>query len=336
MRAWRLRSGELRLEEMDDPALGPDDVRVRVRAVSLNYRDLMVVGGRYAHGGVRDGLVPCSDGAGEVVEVGARVDRVAVGDRVAGLFMPRWQGGPYDERYGETALGGGADGVLAERVVLNQDGVVRVPSHLGFEEAATLPCAAVTAWNALFGGRPLQPGESVLVEGSGGVSLFALAFARMAGARPIATTTRAEKRDRLLELGADAVVALPEADDWAAEVRSLTGGRGVDHVVEVVGGGNVAAAGQAVRNGGQIHLIGAQASGQIDPTPLRRRNVVMRGVYVGSRADFEAMNRAIEWHRYRPVVDRVFGFEDAAGAFAHLRGQGHVGKVVIASETSPV
>lgn len=329
MRAYRLRSGELRLETMEPPALGTEDVLVRVRAISLNYRDLMVVAGRYAHGGVRDGLIPCSDGAGEIVEVGNRVDRVAVGDRVAGLFMPRWQGGPYEERYGATALGGGADGMLAELAVLNQDGVVHIPAHLGFEEAATLPCAAVTAWNALFGGKPLFPGEDVLIEGSGGVSLFALAFARMAGARTIAITTRTGKRARLLELGADEVVALPEVDDWPAAVRALTGGRGVDHVVEVVGGDNVAASAQAARNGGQIHLIGAQASGQIDPTPLRRRNIEMRGIYVGSRTDFEAMNRAIERHRYRPVIDRVFGFEAAADALAHLRAQGHVGKVVV-------
>ena len=311
------------------PEPGPGEVLVRVRAVSLNFRDLMVFDGRYAHGGVREGLVPCSDGAGEVTAVGERVDRVTVGDRVAGLFMPRWQGGPYEEIYGETALGGGADGMLSEYVVIGQDGVVRVPEHLDFAEAATLPCAAVTAWNALFGGEPMLPGETVLLEGSGGVSLFALAFARMGGARTIALTTRTEKRDRLLELGADAVLALPEVDDWAAAVRSLTDGRGVDHVVEVVGGENVAAAGQAARNGGQIHLIGAQSAGQIDPTPLRRRNIRMRGIYVGSRVQFEAMNRAIAHHGYRPVVDRVFPFDAAGDAFAHLRAQKHIGKVVI-------
>lgn len=330
MRRYQLFGpGKLEATTMPVPEPGPGEVLIRVRAVSLNFRDLMVFDGRYAHGGVREGLVPCSDGAGEVTKVGDRVDRVSVGDTVACLFMPRWQGGPYEEIYGESALGGGADGMLSEYVVVNQEGVVRVPDHLTFAEAATLPCAAVTAWNALYGGDPMLPGETVLLEGSGGVSLFALAFARMGGARTLAITTRSAKRDRLLDLGVDEVLALPEVDDWPAAVRSLTGGRGVDHVVEVVGGENVAAAGQAARNGGQIHLIGAQSSGQIDPTPLRRRNIRLRGIYVGSRVQFEAMNRAIAHHRYQPVVDRVFPFEAAADAFAHLRAQSHVGKVVI-------
>jgi len=214
--------------------------------------------------------------------------------------------------------------------VLDQEALVRLPPHLTFAEGATLPCASVTAWNALFGGpRPLLPGEDVLIEGTGGVSLFALAFARMAGARAIMTTTHASKRDRALELGADAVVTLSETADWPAQVRTLTAGRGVDHVVEVVGGANVAAAAQAARNGGQIHLIGAQASGLVDPVQLRRRNIVLRGIYVGSRVEFEAMNRAVALARYRPVIDQVFPFEAAAEAYAHLRAQQHMGKVVI-------
>lgn len=334
MKLYRLMGapgpGRLALAEAEQPKPGPNEVLVRVRAVSLNYRDLMVFDGRYALGPVREGLVPCSDGAGEVAAVGPRVDRVAPGDRVAGLFMPRWLGGPYDERYGLTALGGGADGVLADYVLFDQEALVTLPGHLNFAEGATLPCAGVTAWNALFGGpRPLLPGEAVLVEGTGGVSLFALAFARMAGAQVILTTTHASKRDRALELGADAVVALEETEDWPAAVRALTGGRGVDHVVEVVGGDNLAAAAQAARNGGQVHLIGAQASGQVDPAQLRRRNILLRGIYVGSRAAFEAMNRAIARHRYRPVIDRIFPFEAAAEAYAHLRAQRHLGKVVI-------
>ncbi len=333
MRLYRLHGpagdDRLRLTEAPDPQPGPRDVLVRMGAVSLNYRDLMVFDGRYAHGGVPEGLVPCSDGAGEVIAVGDAVDRFVVGDRVAGLFMPRWLGGPYEERYGADALGGGRDGVLAEQVLFDQEALVAVPDHLSQPEAATLPCAALTAWNALFGGRPLLPGEDVLLQGTGGVSLFALAFAGMAGARTIMVTTRPEKRARALELGADEVIVLPESDDWPAAVRDLTAGRGVDHVVEVVGGSNVDGAVQATRNGGQVHLIGAQAKGGIDPTEVRRRNITMRGIYVGSRSQFLAMNRALAHFRSRPVIDRVFAFEAAPEAYRHLRSGAHVGKVVI-------
>jgi NADPH:quinone reductase-like Zn-dependent oxidoreductase len=333
MKLYRLTGpagdGRLTLAEADTPKPGPRDVLVHMRAASLNYRDLMVLEGRYALGGVADGLVPCSDGAGEVVAVGNQVDRVAVGDRVAGLFMPRWLGGPYEERFGADALGGARDGVLAEQVVFDQEAVVRVPDHLSFAEAATLPCAAVTAWNALFGGEPVRPGEDVLLEGTGGVSLFALAFARMAGARTIMTTTKAVKRDRALELGADDVIVLPDTPDWPKAVRDLTAGRGVDHVVEVVGGDNLAGAARASRSGGQIHSIGAQGKGTIEPTELRRRGVVLRGIYVGSRAQFLAMNRAIARARYKPVIDQTFPFEAALEAYRHLRSQSHVGKVAI-------
>lgn len=333
MRLYRLQGpvGEDRLQLCDapEPVAGPRDVVVRIGAVSLNYRDLMVFDNRYAHGGVRDGLVPCSDGAGTVVAIGDQVDRFAIGDRVAGLFLPRWLGGPYDERYGADALGGGRDGVLAELVAFDQEALVPVPAHLSLVEAATLPCAALTAWNALFGGQPLQPGEDVLLLGTGGVSLFALTFARMAGARAIMVTTRAEKRARALELGAHEVIALPETPDWPAAVRALTGGRGVDHVVEVVGGSNIDGSVQASRNGGQVHLIGAQAGGGINPTEVRRRNIAMRGIYVGSRAQFMAMNRALAWSGARPVIDRVFPFEAAPEAWRHLRSGVHVGKVVI-------
>jgi NADPH:quinone reductase-like Zn-dependent oxidoreductase len=333
MRLWRLHGpagpDRLRLSEAPMPVPGPHDVLVRIGAVSLNFRDLMVFDGRYAHGGVREGLVPCSDGAGEVVAIGDGVDRFEIGDRVAGLFLPRWQGGPYEDRYGLDALGGGRDGVLADYVLFDQEALVSVPPHLGLIEAATLPCAALTAWNALFGGTPLVPGQTVLLLGTGGVSLFALLFAQMAGARTILVTTRAEKRARALELGAHEVLAMSETPDWAEEARALTGGVGVDHVVEVVGGSNVDASIRACRNGGQVHLIGAQAGGGIDAAQLRRKNIFLRGIYVGSRSHFQAMNRALEFSGRRPVVDRVFPFEQAPDAYAYLRSGAHLGKVVV-------
>jgi len=333
MRLWRLHGApgpdRLRLAEAPAPEPGPRDVLVRIDAVSLNYRDLMVFDDRYPGGSLPDGLVPCSDGAGEVVAVGAEVDRFAVGELVAGLFMPRWLGGPHEERFGRDALGGGRDGVLAELVRFDQEALVAVPGHLDAVEAATLPCAALTAWNALFGAGPVTPGEDVLLFGTGGVSLFALAFARMAGARTIMVTTRPEKRARALALGVDEVIALPETDDWPQAVRDLTGGRGVDHAVEVVGGANVEGSVRATRNGGQVHLIGAQQQGRIDPTEVRRRNQILRGVHVGSRSQFQAMNRALSRTGTRPVIDRVFAFEAAPQAYAHLRSGAHVGKVVI-------
>lgn len=316
------------MDEAPEPQMGPCDVLVRIGAVSLNYRDLMVVEGRYAHGTVADGLVPCSDGAGTVTAVGDEVDRVAVGDRVAGLFLPRWLGGPFEDRFRADALGGDKDGVLAETVCFDQEALVPVPEHLSFEEAATLPCAALTAWNALFGAVPVAPGETVLIEGTGGVSLFALGFAKMAGARCILVTTSPEKASKARDLGADVVIPV-EGDNWPEAVRVETAGKGVDHIVEVVGGTNVALAAQAARNGAQMHLIGAQQGGTVDPAALRRRNLAMRGVYVGSRSQFLAMNRAIALHRYRPQIDRVFAFADAADAYRHLRSGQHIGKVVI-------
>ena len=337
MKLYRLigPSGDQRLQFLEEPKpqIGPKDLLVRVGAVSLNYRDLMVLENRYAHGALPDGLIPCSDGAGEVVAIGDQVDRAAVGDRVAGLFMPRWLGGAFEERFRQDALGGDRDGVLAEYVVFDQEAVVHIPDHLTFAEAATLPCAALTAWHALFGPRPLLPGEDVLLKGTGGVSLFALAFAKMAGARCILTTTHPEKRDRARDLGADEVIVLSETDDWPQAVRDATAGRGVDHIVEVVGGETLSQSIQAARNGGQIHYIGAQSKGLIDPVDLRRRNIELRGIYVGSRTQSMAMNRAIGYSGYHPVIDTVFSFSDALKAYQYLRLQKHIGKVVIAMDS---
>ena len=328
--AWQVSEwGLSRLEKVESECPEPSagEVQVAFQAASLNYRDLLVVQGKYNPKFPRP-LVPCTDGFGSIVAVGPEVDETLLKKSVITNFCPDWSSGEPREKVLRRTLGGPLQGTLQQRRNFNPTELpwLDEPAALTPREWATLPGAGVPAWNGLSG---LEPGQTVLLIGSGGVSLFALAFAKMGGARTIAITTRTQKRDRLLALGADEVLAIPETEDWPAVVRALTGGRGVDHVVEVVGGENVAPAGQAARNGGQIHLIGAQSTGQIDPTPLRRRNIRLRGIYVGPRTQFEAMNRAIDQHGYRPVVDRVFPFAAAADAFAHLRAQAHVGKVVI-------
>ncbi|MFT8243162.1 zinc-dependent alcohol dehydrogenase family protein [Roseomonas sp. BN140053] len=333
MRLYRLpKSGaieDLTLAEVEQPRPARGQVLVRMRAASLNYRDLMVVTGRYGGGGVKPGLVPLSDGAGEVVEVGADVSRVAVGDRVAGTFMQNWIAGGVAEEHNGTALGGAVDGVLAEYVLFEQDGLVRLPEHLSFEEGACLPCAGVTAWNALNTERPVGPGQTVLLLGTGGVSIFGLQFARAAGARVIITSSSDEKLARAKELGADAGVNYRAHPDWEAQVLALTDGRGVDHVVEVGGAGTLPKSILSTRVGGSVHLIGVLTQGQINPSLIMRRRAVLRGIYVGSREMFEAMNRAIAFHGIRPVIDRVFSFAETLDAFRHLQGQSHLGKVVI-------
>jgi NADPH:quinone reductase-like Zn-dependent oxidoreductase len=314
--------------ETPRPARG--QVLVRMRAASLNYRDLMVATGRYGRGGsVPADLVPLSDGAGEVVEAGPDVTRVKVGDRVAGIFMQGWLAGQPDAAYAASSLGGAIDGVLAEYRVFDQDGLVQLPEHLSFEEGATLPCAAVTAWNALYAFQPLRPGETVLTLGTGGVSVFAVQFAKAAGARVIATSSSDAKLERVRALGAGETVNYKTHPDWDAEVKRLTGGRGVDHVVEVGGPGTLQRSLASTRMGGHIGLIGVLTQGQIDPSLILRGGAVVRGIYVGSREMFEAMNRAIAFHGIKPVIDRVFAFHEVQDAYRHLEGASHLGKVVI-------
>lgn len=320
----------LTLIERPRPRLGHGQVLMRVRTCSLNYRDLAVVHGSYARG-LKLPLVPLSDGAGDVVEVGPGVTRFAVGDRVAAIFMQGWIAGGPREEYARSSLGGAIDGMLAEYVVLDQEGVVAIPSHLTYEEAATLPCAAVTAWNALVSAGGLKPGETVLVMGSGGVSVFALQFARMTGARVIATSSSDEKLARLLKMGASDGINYRTTPDWDKRVREFTAGRGVDHVVEVGGAGTLARSLNAVRQGGRVSLIGVlTGAGQIDPTPVLRKGVTLQGVFVGSREMFEEMNRAIEIAAMSPIVDRVFGFSQAREAYSYLKSAVHFGKIVIA------
>jgi len=338
MRVWTLPKAEgidsLVLKESPTPRPAPGQVLVRMRAASLNYRDLMVVTGRYARGAPLPDLVPLSDGAGEVTETGPGVTRVKPGDRVAGIFMQTWLGGEIEPEYAGSSLGGAIHGVLAEHVVFSQDGLVRLPEHLSFEEGATLPCAAVTAWNALYGGRSLRVGETVLVLGTGGVSIFALQLAHAAGARVIATSSSDGKLAQARTLGASDGVNYRTHPEWHEEVLKLTDGRGVDHVVEIGGASTLPRSIESARLGGQVHQIGvrAGAGGEIDPSVAMRKGLILRGIYVGSRQMFEAMNRAIALHRISPVIDRVFGFDEAKDAYRHLQSQKHVGKVVIRVE----
>jgi NADPH:quinone reductase-like Zn-dependent oxidoreductase len=335
MRAYRIDSfgtvDGIVLASRDDPRPGTREILVRVRATSLNYRDLMVLkgGGR---GPTKLGVVPLSDGAGEIAAVGDGVTRFTVGDRVIGCFHPRWFGGPIKADYLTDRLGANLDGMLAEYAVVSEEAAVAMPSHLSFEEAATLPCAAVTAWVALTGHRRVAPGDTVLTQGSGGVSIFALQIARLLGAQVIATTSSAGKAERLKALGAAAVINYVESPDWHEKVVELTDGRGADCVVEIGGPGTLTNSIKALAVGGHISLIGSSLSRSgimLDPLLLGGRGMTLGSISVGSRADFEAMNRAIALHRLRPVIDQAFPFEQALDAYQHFEGRAHFGKVVI-------
>ena len=319
----------LMVKEHDRPVPGPREVLVRVRASSLNYRELMILRGNYPLP-IRPDVIPLSDGAGSVVVVGSDVTRVKVGDRVAGAIFPHWIDGPFGWEYA-AQLGGSLDGMLTECAVLSEEALVHIPDHLSFEEAAALPCAAVTAWNALTGGRPLQAGDTVLTLGSGGVSLFALQFAKLFGARVIATTSGEEKAQRLKALGADSVINYRRTPDWHGAVRELTGGRGVDCVVEVGGAGTLEKSIKSIAASGQISLVGglAKDASTIDINVLRSNVFTLRYIAVGSRAQFIAMNRAISVSRLKPVIDRVFPFDDARAAYRYYEDGQSFGKVII-------
>lgn len=320
----------LAMSEEDVPRPGPGQALIRVRATSLNFRDLMMVRGAYARGAPPAGLVPLSDGAGEVVETGPGATRVKPGDRVAGIFMQRWIAGRITPEASASALGGAIHGMMAEYVVLDQDGLVHIPAHLSFEEAATLPCAAVTAWHALAEHARTRAGDTVLVQGTGGVSIFALQFARLLGARVIATSSSDAKLARALSLGASDGINYRSTPEWQDEAVKLTAGAGVDEVVEVGGAGTFARSLGAVRLGGCISLIGVlTGAAEVNPTGIMRKSLSVRGIYVGSREMFDDMNRAITSHRLHPVIDRVFDFADAPAAFRHMEGASHFGKIVL-------
>jgi NADPH:quinone reductase-like Zn-dependent oxidoreductase len=304
-----------------------------MRAWSLNYRDLSMPRGGYLNNDkVRTDppLVPLSDGAGEVLAVGEGVQTVQVGDRVASCFFQDWTDGDIDAARMRTALGGAIDGVLAERVVLAEQGVVRFPGHLDDAEAATLPCAAVTAWEALTRAG-LAAGDTILTLGTGGVSIFALQLAKASGARVIITSSSSAKLARARALGADETVNYQEHPDWDEVVREWTAGRGVDHVVELGGAGTLERSLRAARVSGTVSLIGVLTGAAENPSPMLAlfHRLTIRGIYVGSRAVFEDLNRLISEAGIRPVIDRRFGFDAVREAYTYLRSAKHFGKVVI-------
>jgi len=318
----------------DNPSVepGPGQVHVHVHAISLNYRDLMVVLGRY---NPRMALprIPCSDGAGEVIAVGAGVTQWKPGDRVAGIFMQNWIDGRPSVAKSKGALGGDIDGMLATEVALAERGLVRIPDHLSYEEGATLPCAAVTAWNALFTVADTQPGDAVLIQGTGGVSIFALQFAKMAGARVLGISSSDEKLERAKSLGLDEGLNYRTNPDWEKWALEQTGGEGVALVVEVGGGGTLARAVRAVRHGGTVAQIGvlSGANDAVDIRPVLSKQIKIHGVYVGSRAHFLTMNKAIALAALKPVIDTVFPFGEAPAALRHMESATHFGKIVISS-----
>ncbi|WNG38512.1 NAD(P)-dependent alcohol dehydrogenase [Archangium minus] len=337
MKAYEIRGGfgldNLVSCERPDPSPGPFQVRVRVKATSLNYRDLMMVEGRY-NPRQKLPLVPNSDGAGVVDAVGPGVTRVKPGDRVMGLFAQTWLAGEPSRAVQGSTLGGPLDGALSDTMILHEEGVVLTPPHLSDEEAATLPCAAVTAWSALVTQGGLKAGDTVLLQGTGGVSIFALQIARMFGARVIITSSRDDKLERARALGAHEGINYVTTPDWDKAARTLTGGTGVDHVVEVGGAGTFEKSLRAVRLGGTVSVIGVLSggAGAVPLTPILMGNLRVQGTFVGHRQSFEALNRALTLHNVRPVVDRVFPFTETRAAFDHLKSGAHFGKVVIRVE----
>jgi NADPH:quinone reductase-like Zn-dependent oxidoreductase len=337
MKVWQIPSfGIDTLELIDRPTPQPwhGQVLVKVHAISLNYRDLLVVLGKY---NPRLALprIPCSDGAGEVVALGDGVKRVKIGQRVAGIFMQHWIDGAPDAAKQRGALGGDIDGMLAEYVVLDENGLVEVPGHLSWEEAATLPCAGVTAWNAVVHAGRIKPGDAVLIQGTGGVSIFALQFAKLLGARVLGTSSSDEKLERAYKLGLDSGVNYKHTADWAKWVLEQTNGAGADLVVEVGGAGTFAQSLKAVRIGGTIAQIGvlSQSSEPLQIGPFLHKQIRLNGIYVGSRVDFEEMNRAILMHSLKPAVDQTFAFYEVKQALQTMESGSHLGKLVISMKS---
>ena len=308
--------------------LKPNDIRVRVHAVSLNYRDVGLA--RNAHRR-QSSVIAASDGAGEVIAIGSAVTRFRGGERVAAIFFPDWLDGEFLGSYHACALGGSADGMLAQEVVLDERSWVTLPEHLSFQEGATLPCAGVTAYNALFESAHVGPGSNVLVQGTGGVSVFALQLGKAAGARVIVTSRSEAKRARARELGAAYTINYEATPRWGEDALTWTGGQGVDVVVEVGGPGTFDQSVAALRFSGTMSLIGVLtgARGEVNTAGVFHKALHIRGIYVGSRRMFEALNRALAVTQVRPIIDRVFNFDEARAAYEYLASGAHFGKVVI-------
>lgn len=319
----------LALVEREKPEPNATEVLVKFHAASLNYRDLMMVKGWY-NPKLKMPLVPFSDGAGEVVAVGESVTKWKVGMRVMPIFMQDWIDGAVDFQKARTALGGDIDGVLREFGAFDESGLVEIPDHLSYEEAATLPCAAVTAYNALYCSGSLKPDDTVLLQGTGGVSIFALQFVSHFGAKTIITSSSDEKLKRAGELGANEFINYKTTEDWDKAVLDLTGKRGVDTIVEVGGAGTMKKSVASVKMGGYIAVIGVLSQGEgINPVSVLQKSIKMHGIFVGSRQMFEDMNRLISASSLKPVIDKTFAFEEAKDALKYMESGAHFGKIVI-------
>ena len=320
----------LHIVERDVPMPGPNEVLVRFHAASLNYRDVMVVSGTY-NPRMKLPAIPFSDGAGEIIEIGGEVSRWKIGERVSPTVVQDWQEGWVTADTAKTAIGAGRfDGVLTEYGVFPARSLVKVPDHLNLEEASTLPCAAVTAWHALVVSGQVQAGETVLTLGTGGVSVFAVQFAKLFGARVISTSSSDEKLKRIRQLGADETINYRDLPDWDKAVLDLTDGVGVDHVIEVGGTGTLPRSVKAVRTGGHIALVGAlNMNGEFNPIPIFMKAIRVQGIFIGSRQMFEDMNAKLTESGLKPVIDKTFGFEDAREALRYMESGSHFGKIVV-------
>ena len=337
MKSYLIRTGDgidaIESVESDEPSPGLGEVKIQMRAASLNYRDLGVASGGYLRNDTCP-VVPLSDGAGEVIEVGEGVSKWQTGDRVSPIFVRDWMSGGPTDAVLRSSLGGGVDGVLAEHFVSPEQSLVRIPDSMTFEQAATIPCAAVTAWHALFDSGDLQPGQTVLLLGTGGVSIFALQLAKTAGATVIVTSSSDEKLEQAQSLGADHGINYGKHSEWHREVRRLTGDRGVDHVVEVGGPGTLERSLKSTTVGGHVHLIGVLDSPGAKVSPMLSvfNLLTVRGIYVGNREMHESTLRMMDQNQIQPVIDKTFSFDKAIDAYRYFAKQRHVGKVVIRFE----